>query len=413
MKFIIITIILSIESCVTAIPKLRETNKHYVIAPFQVELKEMPSEKSKTIQKINPYQEIELHSIEKEEIVLEKYGSSPWAKITYGISQGYIPYYFVEDKLEYIKLKSEAFNGLVLRESPAKLGKKIAVIPLLDEMEFLERTDKKEKISRFNSYWIKVKYKDNIGYVYSGNTNYEFIENFLLGMLPEMNESRNSRFKSRIKFMKKNELQKFQVYENIRGNYRGWKCDRYYAANIYFKIKDKLFYVQKSKILYDIAEDDEDDFFVNEVEKFNFPINNSLLIHSQSSIGCKNNLTLEDDSLIVYLKGKLHQIKFFKNSEFLECKSNHKKTDSIKFLSVTRFIEGKKILFFHIKIPNCIFEDSEKICDFHNHESTDVANEIFARIDLSGDIPKQTIYYNRGIPNKFLNEWNQAKIAID
>ena len=22
-------------------------------------------------------------------------------------------------------------------------------------------------------------------------------------------------------------------------------------------------------------------------------------------------------------------------------------------------------------------------------------------IDLSGDIPKQTIYYNRGIPNKF------------
>ena len=55
MKFIIITIILSIESCVTAIPKLRETNKHYVIAPFQVELKEMPSEKSKTIQKINPY----------------------------------------------------------------------------------------------------------------------------------------------------------------------------------------------------------------------------------------------------------------------------------------------------------------------------------------------------------------------
>ena len=72
-----------------------------------------------------------------------------------------------------------------------------------------------------------------------------------------------------------------------------------------------------------------------------------------------------------------------------------------------------EILFFQIKIPNCIFEDSEKKCDFHNHQSSEVANEIFARIDLSGDIPKQTIYYNRGIPNKFLNEWNQAKIAID
>ena len=31
----------------------------------------------------------------------------------------------------------------------------------------------------------------------------------------------------------------------------------------------------------------------------------------------QNNLTLEDDSLIVYLKGKLHQIKFFKTTNSL------------------------------------------------------------------------------------------------
>ncbi len=214
MKFFIIpvSILLAIESCITVIPKLRETNKHYVIAPFQVELKETPSEKSKTIQKINPYQEIELNSIEKEEIVLEKYGSSPWAKITYGISQGYIPYYFVEDKFEYIKLKSEAFNGLVLRESPAKSAKKIAVIPLLDEMEFLERTDKKEKISRFNSYWIKVKYKDNIGYVYSGYTNYEFQDNFISPPIPEVSKSRYTKFKARLPRMKKHNLVDLQLY---------------------------------------------------------------------------------------------------------------------------------------------------------------------------------------------------------
>ncbi len=156
----------------------------------------------------------------------------------------------------------------------------------------------------------------------------------------------------------------------------------------------------------------EEELFLNTVLKLNFPLQNVAFIQSYSIEGCWGGL--REYKLIFASKDKLFIINFYKNNGRPACWSYPSwGPDVLKYFSETRYLTAPKALFFSIKVPSCIFQDSETEPKQVEREGTDVANEIFARIDLSGDKPKQTIYYNRGIPNKFLNEWNQAKVAVD
>lgn len=61
-----------------------------------------------------------------------------------------------------------ASNGLVLRNEPTQKSKKIDIIPFKTTLKIIEYSSNEENINGISAKWAKVKYLNNIGWVFCG-----------------------------------------------------------------------------------------------------------------------------------------------------------------------------------------------------------------------------------------------------
>ena len=71
-----------------------------------------------------------------------------------------------EDTGERELVNCLAINGLSLREFPNSDSSKVLTIPYASSIEFIYRTDNRERINGFDGNWIQAEYNDSVGYIF-------------------------------------------------------------------------------------------------------------------------------------------------------------------------------------------------------------------------------------------------------
>jgi len=78
------------------------------------------------------------------------------------------------DKIKRIKVKVmfvNAYSGLNMRTKPNSYARKVVLIPNKSKIRVLSRSNRKEKISKYNDHWYKVQYYNDKGWVYGAFLN--------------------------------------------------------------------------------------------------------------------------------------------------------------------------------------------------------------------------------------------------
>ena len=303
----------------------------------------------------------------------------------------------------YYKVISE--NGLFMREKPSQESKPIILIPYLSSDKVVETSSIYNTISNQTAFWMKVKYKNDSGWIFTG-----FVEIQDENMLSDekRNEWKHFTGVSITELKEYNKVNDFKEQEKTV-----YKLNDYEIIMYVPKIKtnaDKSLImfknVKSGKIFYD-------DTYTEVYEvKLNYPLNNSIYMNVGVCRNCdampvKLVFLLEQSSVRYFYFSETQQKSFCEISMFgLSSGENDYIFNKVNNDKNVMYIFKKHVSCNDNSVKNPLYGFNESII----YNDTYFTNEIFIKIENLKNQFGSTFIVDSGVPKENYLKWNQANV---
>jgi hypothetical protein len=360
---------------------------------------EKPTEKSKLLALFVHKTKLKVINIDQGDNILRKL---LWAYVEGENLKGFVQLDFLsqEPRTYFYSIVNSA--GVNLRSKPGVNSPVITVLPMNTIGEILEKSGEFEMINDSKGYWFRTDYKGKIGWIFSGYTvtsrdrryleDRDYIRNeewFMRYMDTAMQVDNYSFNEKDLKDLKVKVIEKnnYEIFE-INYGHSGDDCSINNNSRIVFKNKNngKAYSIQG--------------LYSESIISVDTPFPNTIY----SSYSACNCCCPDDGNILYYLFDDRVEFIHYKNEDTVAA-CLYGSVEGIELQRENRFDFENKIIYMNLKLPLC-----EAPTDFVDQRvpPKGIAHNLFALVKLQNNIIIIEKYYDKGIPEKYLDSWEMA-----